>query len=706
MYRRASDKVAYGVQIHQTIKVFGRFRIIDSIGNEIDIANKRARAILVMLCVAKDNTLDREFIASTLWAGRYTAQAKASLRQCLLDLSKLAPKVGGELLVVTRKQVRLNHPFINTDWSLLSTALKQQNAQAITAYLLKMDNQVLLDQFHVGDAFAQWLAEQQLQIERFIHSAVQSVLAHLQQNANDDDYHLLKAAWQPREPVDSGDSKKALSATKFRLAVLPFTSPAAQEHENYLGDAIVDEIITMLGQVPEILVAGRNSSFGLKNTQRSLAEIADILGVSYLLAGSVQRQGDEVRISIRLIDPKDEFEKWANRYKGNINNIFQLQEQVSVEVTHELSKVLGVVLRAPKIHQMTSSQVAYDLYMQGRALSKRIVGEGVLTTAITLFEQALEIDPYFAQCWSALAEANAYVTVFTPCIDKMPFVHRMAECANKALALTPRNGLAMVMLGAYYWTQNEPLAALDLAFAAHKLEPNNPAVTARVGSFLSYCGLTKQALPFISAAVKQDPLDGRHLIHLSTALLNLGDIAGARQIGEKIAAVGFPSLWLAVATAAAGERELAVKLYSQTRLIMNSLMSLPTGAAPMTEQQLDDYWETISKGVCSGNEQDRQKYCRLLDFMHASLPDKYDSSIVLPSIWLGYAPMLFNTVGQQITPPNMACLMSLWADIEPIRQIRIHPDFMAFASKIGLVSVWQKYGWPDLLPAPAEVNTH
>jgi hypothetical protein len=67
---------------------------------------------------------------------------------------------------------------------------------------------------------------------------------------------------------------------------------------------------------------------------------------------------------------------------------------------------------------------------------------------------------------------------------------------------------------------------------------------------------------------------------------------------------------------------------------------------------------------------------------------------------MGYSKMVFKTLGIQITPANMYCLMSLWADIEPIRQTRLHPDFMAFAERIGLVAAWEKYGWPVLLPNP------
>jgi len=91
----------------------------------------------------------------------------------------------------------------------------------------------------------------------------------------------------------------------------------------------------------------------------------------------------------------------------------------------------------------------------------------------------------------------------------------------------------------------------------------------------------------------------------------------------------------------------------------------------------------------------------MLEMLHASLPDQCDPTIVWPAIWMGYAPMVFKTLGNQITPTNMVGLMLLWADIEPIRQTRIHPDFMDFAKRIGLVAAWEKYGWPDLLPAPS-----
>jgi hypothetical protein len=286
--------------------------------------------------------------------------------------------------------------------------------------------------------------------------------------------------------------------------------------------------------------------------------------------------------------------------------------------------------------------------MRGRDLTRRIVGEGVLFTAVSLFEKALAIDSQFAKCWSALAEANAYITVFTPCPNKRPYIERMAQCAQNALCIAPNDGLAMVMLGVYKWSQNNPLAALDLAYLAYHHEPHNPSVSARLGSFLCYCGKTEQALPYITQSAEQDPLNGRHLALLSNVLLNMGDIESARNVAHKMSAVGFPSLFLGLTTALAGENELAVKLYSQTRLLMNYVMSSASGSKAMTEQEQeqDTLWDIASKGVCSGKKADLLLYCKLLGHLHMTLPDKQDHSIVMPAVWMGYASLIWKKIGR------------------------------------------------------------
>jgi len=353
---------------------------------------------------------------------------------------------------------------------------------------------------------------------------------------------------------------------------------------------------------------------------------------------------------------------------------------------------------------MTDNKEAYGLYLQGRSLTRRAIGDGVLETAITLLEQALALEPEFAECWTALAEAHVYTAVYTPCLDKLEQVERMAECAKKAIEFSPEQGHAYAMLGLYQWTKNNAVGALDLAFKAYQLEPENPAVVMRLGSFLLYCGRTAEALPYIEAAVDQDPVDGRNYGMLCVAHLNLGNIDAAIRAGQRMADLGQPSLHLAAATAASGNHDLAVEQYQKTRLLMNSVIFPPAGTAPMSPEAMDAYWLLAARGIHSGQEEDRQQYCQMLEMLHATFPDPCDPTIVWPAIWMGYAPMVFKTLGKQITPPNMVGLMSLWADVEPIRQTRMHPDFMDFAMRIGLVAAWEKYGWPDVLPQPCPTN--
>jgi len=81
--------------------------------------------------------------------------------------------------------------------------------------------------------------------------------------------------------------------------------------------------------------------------------------------------------------------------------------------------------------------------------------------------------------------------------------------------------------------------------------------------------------------------------------------------------------------------------------------------------------------------------------------DNADMSIALPAVFMGYSEMFFKTIGQTVSLGNMGCLISLWADIEPIRQIWQHGEFIAFAERVGMAAAWDKYGWPDLLPPPS-----
>jgi hypothetical protein len=159
-------------------------------------------------------------------------------------------------------------------------------------------------------------------------------------------------------------------------------------------------------------------------------------------------------------------------------------------------------------------------------------------------------------------------------------------------------------------------------------------------------------------------------------------------------------MWLGVALAAAGEHERAVECYQQSRHMLAHSIPPPSGTGSMPPAMIDAYWDVAARGVCSGKAEDRETYCRTLDFLHLSMEDKQHLAITLPAVLMGHAELFFKTMGTQITLQNLACLMSIWTEIEPMCHIWQHEEFIPFAQRIGMAEAWDKYGWPDLLPRP------
>jgi TolB-like protein/cytochrome c-type biogenesis protein CcmH/NrfG len=672
------------------VRLFGPFRLTTAEGEEVVFSGKRAQAVLAMLCLAPGEVIEREVLSQLLWRGKFRAQARASLRQTLLELKKALADFCPDPFEGTRDRIALRRDALRSDLAELEADLEAGRHDPACQRLLAIDDQLLLEGMDFGPAFVDWLANRRHQIEQRLARAVEGALTHDGVRALDHSRDRLREAWRKR-----GRARK--SNGDIRVAVLPFGAASGDEALDLFSTGLFDELVTTLGQVPELRVAGRGSSRQVDGGGADAVETARTLRVTHLVEGSIQRQGRSVRAHVGLVDGRDGFERWTGSFGGTLDDPFALQQAIAEAVSRELSETLQRQISAPAYRSSTADKSAYALYLQGRALTARAIGDGVLAKAIELLEAALAIDPDFAACWTALAEAHVYTAVYTPCLDRLGQSARMAECATRAIELDPAQGHARAMLGIHCWTRNDPVGALDLAHEAYRLEPQNPDVVLRLGSFLLYIGRTREALPYIEAAVDQDPVNGRNQAMLSVARLNIGDIDGAIEAGQRMVDLGMPSMWLAVATAASGDRKRAVDQYRQTMALMNKTMFPPAGSRPLTGPALYTFWQIAARGVCSGRAVHRKMYCALLDHLHASLHDPCDTSIVQPAIWMGYADMVFRTLGRQITPANMFCLMSLWADLEPIRQVRLHRDFQPFAERIGLAAAWNKYGPPDLV---------
>lgn len=679
------------------VQLFGHFRVISANGDEVVISGKRVRALLAMLCLHPGEAIEREEISQLLWQGKFRAQARASLRQTLLELKQQLAAVCDDPFIGSREQVAIRAELVSSDLIDLHNALAAGQYASAASQLQTIGTQTLLEGLDngqdLGPAFAEYLEKKRTQFEAQLVKTAEQIFTDISASKLDYARNCLQEAVKQRG--QNSTTHEAL----IRIAILPFAVQSSDESLQLFANGLYEELITTLAQIPQLRVAGRGSARHFAS-YTSAIDTASKLKVNNLVEGTICRQNNTIIVHAALLDGIDGCQSWSGRFDDQTDDLFSLQQTLATTLTEELGLVLKRQIKPPPTRRRsTVSKEAYSLYLQGRALTVRAIGDGVLAKAIELLEAALEIDPDFAACWTALAEAHVYTAVYTPCLDRPGQSQKMAICAKRAIELDPKQGHARSMLGIHRWTENDPLGALDLAFEAYHLEPSNPDVLLRLGSFLLYIGRTREALPYIQAAVDQDPVNGRNYAMLSVAQLNLGNIDSAIEAGKRMVDLGLPSMWLGVATSASGDRKLAVDQYRQTMKLMNKTMFPPAGSKPLSGAALYVFWETAARGVCSGQTIPRKLYCVLLDHLHATLHDPCDTSIVQPAIWMGYSEMVFKTLGTQITPANMFCMMSLWADIEPIRQTRLHPDFLPFAKRIGLVAAWERYGWPDLLPS-------
>ena len=647
-----------------------------------------------MLCLTPGEALERDYVSKLLWPDRFQAQRRASLRQCLSSLDKLFTPLVGEVLVLSRGSIAIATGRIRSDVSDLEEALSAGNAELARSLLASIGNRQILEQVDFGAPFREWLSAQRGHVESRLLISIDRALAALERDGDFAAQGRLSEAWQSCARAHVPEPGR-----KARIAVLPFEQHDAIGGPLFLAEGVVEELTYRLGGIPTLAVVGRTSVMNIARSGRTLPEMAGRLHASHLVEGTVHHFAEGIRVSLRLIDGHSGTEIWSDRYDGTVADAIGSRQIIGSQFVTGLCEALGVEAPPAPARRMTTNRDAYALYLQGRALTMRTLGDDVIAKAIQRLEQALGIDPDFAECWAALAEAHLYSATFTPTPDRRERAEQMSHCARRAIELDPSQGYARVTLAVYEFTQHNAVAALDLAFEAHRFAPNDSEVAIRLGGFLLFLGRPRAALPYIEAAIERDPVHGRNYATLCAAHLCLGDFDRAIAAGQSMADLGFPPGLLAIAYAANGEHERAVEVYYNLRALFGTMIMRPPGMPPLDDAARDAYFMFAAKGVCSGDPEARAAYCRMLDALHQTMADPYDISIAYPAIFMGHAELVMKIYGEQPNLSNLFGLMNLWADVDPICRTVEHPAFIAFAERVGFVAAWEKYGWPERMPA-------
>jgi TolB-like protein/class 3 adenylate cyclase/rhodanese-related sulfurtransferase len=306
------------------------------------------------------------------------------------------------------------------------------------------------------------------------------------------------------------------------LAVLPFESLGSDTDNSYFADGMTDDIITDLSQLSGILVIARNSSWTYKGKSVKVQQVAQDLGVRYVLEGSVRREGDTVRINAQLVDALGGQHLWAERYDGSIQDVFALQDKVIRQIVAALAVSLTHDERARVELAETQNPQAYDAVLRGWA-HYREGSEDETNKAIALFERAIALDPDYARAHAALAAASWRMVVSFWESTTEGGYQRAFDRMQVALAKAMRqpNALAHAVTAEVLSKQGLYGEAFDEINRAMALAPNDPDNYLRKANILNATGRAAEAEEAVRWAMRLDPLySPDHLRTLATSLFN------------------------------------------------------------------------------------------------------------------------------------------------------------------------------------------
>jgi TolB-like protein len=209
---------------------------------------------------------------------------------------------------------------------------------------------------------------------------------------------------QRQEPLPTLD--------QLRVAVLPFLNMGGDPEQEYFADGITEDVITDLSKVSALKVIARNTAFTFKGKSVDVADVARRLNVTHVLEGSIRKAGNKVRVTAQLIDGGDASHVWAERYDRNLDDIFELQDELSQAIVKALKVKLLPDEKTAIQERGTNNTVAYDLYMRGRAAANAARTYKDFAKAADLYRGALAVDPSCSKALSGIAMMSMQAVIY------------------------------------------------------------------------------------------------------------------------------------------------------------------------------------------------------------------------------------------------------------------------------------------------------
>ena len=571
------------------LQVLGPFDARWSDGESAELRNKKARALLAYLAVEHGRSHARERLAGMLWGDTGDERARHNLRQSLSAIRRSC----GPLIVSRSDLLELDQTRCRTDVIDFERLARAEKPDELLQCVDLYRGDLLEDLDPREPVYDEWLNLARARLRRIAcqvvdglvnaldaegrhgeaiqalerrlsmdpcceaaHRKLMELFARVGRRTDalrqyrscvetlerelgaepDTETKKLHASLQRSRPTGTagppGPSMAPGEATRPKLAILPFDNLSAGA-DDYFVDGIVEDLTTALSCFHSLVVIARRSSFAYRGRDTPERQIADELGVQFLVRGSVRRAGQKVRVNIQLLDAFASSQLWGHRFDRDLEDLFVVQDEITSTV---VSTLVGKVEAARLTHARgapTRLLDAYDLYLRGKDHHHRYTAEDC-RVCIDLFNRAIERDPDFAVAYAWLACGLGQAMVFE--LDEQAgLVDRCQAAAERGLELDDNESECHRVLAQVFLTRRNLTKSLWHQERALFLNPNDDRSVCAMGEILTFVGRHEEAEGWIGKSMQLNPYHSpRYWTHLGRSLIHLGRFEEALNAFEKV----------------------------------------------------------------------------------------------------------------------------------------------------------------------------
>jgi adenylate cyclase len=340
-------------------------------------------------------------------------------------------------------------------------------------------------------------------------------------------------ATEPRGSQAGGHASHGAEPGLVRgaLAVLPFDNITTDQETDYFSDGLTEELIARLSLVSEIELVSRWATAQYKGRKQDINAIGTELGARYIVGGSVRRFQDSVRVTVQLVDVGTNRQLWGNTYKGKLDDIFDIQEQVAQQIVEALKLKLSFSEKVSLTKRQTVNAQAYDLYLRGQAYLYRLSKKGT-EYAIQLFEKAIELDPRYAAAYAGCS--CAYGQMYGWFSREEQYRDKAQEFSFKALMYDNTLPEAYTAMGLSYLIWGKFDEALASVAKAIELDPDDFIARWTLGRVQFSTGKSEDAVTNFKRVIETRPTFYTGYSDLCQTLEGLGRLDEARAVAVRM----------------------------------------------------------------------------------------------------------------------------------------------------------------------------